>query len=227
MCQRFSMALTKDKLASIFDKVEFSIPYEADYNIAPGKNAYVLTSEDPNVIKSYQWGLIPHWSKSGEQNCTLYNANAEGIASKASFRIPIRNTRCVILADSFYLWRNSNQTGDVYRVVPRDGSILCFAGLYDVWNKEGIIKNTFTIVTNTANKEVSQISSTMPVILYGNSVKRWLQTDSLLDCLEILKERNSGTLHIYKVTDRIRDVHYNTVDLHSKIVESQTLFDLQ
>ena len=226
MCQRFSLALPKEKISSEFGKLNFSHPYEANYNVAPGGSSYVITNKHPNVAHLIEWGLIPHWNKSGEQTGTLYNARAEGIASKASFRIPIRNTRCLVLADSFYVWRNSNMSGDVFRVVPRDGSLLCFAGLYDTWEKDDQRKATFTVIIGNANKEVSQITEMMPIMLEGEGRRKWLQTNNLLECLELLKSKQSGTMHIYKITDRIKDVNYNTIDLHSRIVETHTLFDL-
>jgi len=226
MCQRFSLALPKEKIMSEFGKLSFSKAFEANYNIAPGGKSYIITNKNPDRAQLVEWGLIPHWNKSGAQNCTLFNARSEGIASKSSFRIPIRNTRCLVLADSFYVWRNANQTGDVYRVVPRDGSLLCFAGLYDIWENEEVRKLTFTVITSPSNKEVSQITESMPVILGDEDRKRWLQTENLLDCLEIVKATQSGVMHIYKITDRIKDVNYNTIDLHSRILETQTLFDL-
>jgi putative SOS response-associated peptidase YedK len=226
MCQRYSLALAKEKVVSEFPKLSFSKPYEANFNIAPGGASYIITNKDMETAQMVQWGLIPHWSKSGEQTETLFNARSEGIASKASFRIPIRNSRCLVLADSFYVWRNANQTGDVFRVVPRDGSLLCFAGIYDTWAKEDKKKLSFTVITHSSNKEVSQVTESMPVILNGEDRNRWLQSNNLMDCLEILKTSRSGVLHLYKITDRIKDINYNTIDLHSRILETHTLFDL-
>ena len=51
----------------------------------------------------------PSGAKDGKNNARMINARAEGILDKPSFRKPVRERRCLVLADSFYEWRTSGQ----------------------------------------------------------------------------------------------------------------------
>jgi hypothetical protein len=52
----------------------------------------------------------------------------------------------------------------------RDGELLLFAGLYEVWQpKPGESETTFTILTCAANSTVAPIHTRMPVILSERS----------------------------------------------------------
>lgn len=60
-------------LASLLERIEerFHVhlsPYTkvlpAFYNISGGEATYVITSENPNELQAYQFGMTPYWAKS-------------------------------------------------------------------------------------------------------------------------------------------------------------------
>ena len=49
-----------------------------------------------------RWGLIPSWAKDPTIGYKLINARCETLAEKPSFRKPLKDHRCLIIADGFY-----------------------------------------------------------------------------------------------------------------------------
>lgn len=71
------------------------------YHFHPQKLAPIITQEQPNKLELCHWGLIPHWSKTDHNRLNLINADINGLSAKISFRLPFRQGRCIIPADSF------------------------------------------------------------------------------------------------------------------------------
>ena len=62
-----------------------------DFGINP-----VITDENPNLIKHFNWGLIPSWSKDEDIKKLTLNARIETIEEKPSFKNSI-NKRCLVI----------------------------------------------------------------------------------------------------------------------------------
>ena len=84
-----------------------------------------------------------------------------------------------------------------------DGKPLIFAGLWERWqgNEGEEPLYTFTIVTTTANKEMSEFHHRMPVILDDEGQERWMDrmdvdTEALL---ALLKPMADGSLSVARV----------------------------
>ena len=70
----------------------------------------VITTQEPNTIQTFYWGLIPAFAKDladakTRMNQTL-NARCETVFTLPSFRNSIKMKRCMILVDGFYEWRD-------------------------------------------------------------------------------------------------------------------------
>jgi len=225
MINRYSLVASIEKISKCLGKLEFSADYYLSYNISPLDHCYIITQEENQLIQRYRWGLLPAWSRQGINSGNLYNARAQGIVSKPSFRIPIRQKRCLVLADSFYVM-NSNK--EAYRVYNRNEGVLLFAGLYDQCHTGGVEQNTFTLITVPSNREVSRYSSVSPLILNEENQQNWLSNVSSLDkILSMLKPNENYTLSAYKVSSELTNKDFNNPTLHEEIVSDITLFDLQ
>ena len=227
MCGRYSFASSKDKVER-----QLGIKLDADplanYNIAPTQQAYVITDDQPEVLQQFRWGLIPYWAQNMKASKNLINARAEGIASKPSFRIPVRKRRCLILADGFYEWRKTGRgmASIPYRIVMHDGALLLFAGLWDVWqNEAGEDIHSFTIITTRPNAEMSAVHNRMPVILPNRDLQnRWLQEKDLLEALTLLKPLEDDMLKVFTVSTDVNSVHTNAPELYDAVEPPPTLF---
>src|SRR4030042_970823 len=109
MCFTISIYLTRNEIERRFG-ARFN--EDTDYQPAWYHSAFtlpfipVVPDENPREIKLFRWGLIPFWVKdraSAESiQVKTFNARAESIAEKPSFRNPIRNKRCLVISCGFF-----------------------------------------------------------------------------------------------------------------------------
>jgi len=138
-------------------------------------------------IRLLKWGLIPGWVKAEDQAQEIrymtFNARAETLATKPSFKSSFKTRRCIIPVRGFFEWQDRS-TGKVPWYIYLPGSeIMMLAGLYDSWRKplDGSTVNTFTIITTRANKLLSEIHNTkrrMPLILQEEKAEKWLEHET-------------------------------------------------
>src|SRR5690625_7876233 len=93
--------------------------YEASYNIAPGQNVLAIIHDGEEKRAGYlKWGLVPSWAKDPRIGYKMINARSETADQKPSFKDLMARKRCLIVADSFYEWKktdDSNQPKQIGR----------------------------------------------------------------------------------------------------------------
>ena len=181
MCGRFSFSPLAKIIEDRFDvKVDLG-QYTPRFNCAPSQDLALISNANPNELSYYKWGLIPFWAKDKSIGNKMINAKAETITEKASFKNPFKRKRCLVLSDGFYEWKKINPKEKIaYRIQMEDGSLFALAGIWDTWkNEEGLLINSFAIITTTPNELIENIHTRMPVILGKNDEKPWLnETDT-------------------------------------------------
>jgi len=185
-------------------------------------NMPVITSEEPDRVLLFQWGLIPFWVKDHTAALNIrqraINARAETIFEKPMFRQAILAKRCLVLVNGFFEWRHENKKAYPYYIKLKHAQPFALAGIWDKWRnpdtKEEI--RTFSVITTKANSLMAQIHNTrkrMPVILSGDNEKRWLEKG--LDKKEIrsmLEPYNSADMQAYPVERSIIKLGFNTTE---------------
>ena len=73
------------------------------------------------------WGLLPEWSKDPLAGLRPFNARAETVADKPSFRGAWRHRRCLLPASGFYEWQAVAGGKQPWYVSPRDAPFFAFA----------------------------------------------------------------------------------------------------
>ena len=226
MCGRFSLVTSKEKIQSELSFVETGNNIRLSYNIAPTQHAYIVTNESPEKLQYVTWGLIPYWSKDGKNEGKLINARSEGIESKPSFRIPIRNRRCLVLADSFYEWKKEGTKKIPYRIFFENEKLLVMAGIWDLWYKGDYAVKSFSILTTEPNSEMQKIHRRMPVLFTEKEeYKNWLSSEDLNETLDMLHPPKDGILKMYRVSEKVNSARNDSPELHHEIPEPPTLFD--
>lgn len=211
MCGRFTLAIDSDDLRTQLALGQMPLDWEKRYNIAPSQDLATVPFADSRNVVWMRWGLVPFWAKDPAIGYKMINARAESVAEKPAYRSSFRNKRCLILADGFYEWRKLGKTSIPFYFQLDGGEPFAFAGLWDDWEIKGISSmpgmpglTTCTIITTSANDDVSPVHERMPVILRKERMWDWLHEDNPLALQAMLKPLASGSLHKHEVS---RDVN--------------------
>jgi putative SOS response-associated peptidase YedK len=218
MPTRFSFSASNEKMKRQFN-LDIKKELQKSFNIGANQNAYILTNKS-SELQIFRWGLIPHWAQDKNVGTNLINAQAEGIASKLSFRLPIRQKRCLVFADSYYEWRKDGREVQPYRVQLANGDLMAFAGLWDVWKgADDQEYKTFSIITTTANQTLENIGAIrMPAIITRTAKQAsWLSDLALPDVLDYLKPSAVNELEIYPISKDVDSLDNNYPDLQKSI----------
>ncbi len=168
------------------------------WNIAPGQDVIALTQEGPLHMR---WGLIP----SGRVNArgrpvmeTLINARSETVFDKSAF---VDVKRAVVPASGWYEWTGETRRKQPWRITRKDGGLLYFAAIYDVWTAPGgaLVPQVATI-TCPPSADVRDIHHRMGVILEQELIPQWFRAtaDAAKDMLRPFPE---GRLKVEKADD--------------------------
>lgn len=198
------------------------------YNVAPTATVLGVAADgdDARVLRSYRWGLVPSWAKDPSAGNRMFNARAETIATKPSFRAAFASRRIVVVADGYWEWRKGpGKLRQPYYLHSADGKPLAFAGLAESWRDsrpdldDGPSIRSCTIVTTTASDELAAIHDRMPVVLREGALDVWLDPTSRdRETLEnLLCPAPAATLHCYPVDRRVGDVRNNDRGLLARI----------
>lgn len=214
MCKRFSFKASKEQIEQQL-KIPVMTNLRWSYNIAPTQHAYVLLNEAPERIQYITWGLVPANSRDGKNEGKLINARKEGIAVSSSFRIPIRAQRCLVMADSFYVFQKLGLEDIPYRVNLPNNSIMLFAGIWDTWHHGDYVIKSFSIITKPTTGDLKNIVSRMPVVIHDSETqKKWMQDISLSDVQQIIDLKDPDNYQFYKISPELHSTQKNDESLH-------------
>lgn len=176
MCGRFSLGATI-RVGQLFDLPNWP-ETPPRYNIAPSQEVPAVIQNRETGGREFRplrWGLVPSWAKDPGIGDRMINARSETVATKPAFRKPLRERRCLILADGFYEWKREGSRKQPYYIKLQDGQPFAFAGLWDRWQpSDGQPLESCTILTTTPNALVQQLHDRMPVILPSSAYGLWL-----------------------------------------------------
>ncbi len=154
------------------------IPSElvSNRNISPGTLVPVVTDSKNRKVELYRWGLVPVWAKDPKIGYKTFNARAETISEKPTFRVPFLKRRCLIPADGFYEWKDEGGRKQPYLFTLKDQQPFTFAGLWEIWRDSNNTEiRSCTLITTTPNTLLAQYHDRMPVILDESSRWKWLE----------------------------------------------------
>ena len=176
MCGRFILLTDLSVIVETFRIGEVAAEYQPESNISPGRQiSAVIRDEDVNKLVRFRWGLIPSWAKDPSIGNRMFNARAETLAEKPSFKQAFRKRRCLIVADGFYEWQKSGRTKQPFYFSLRSEEPFGFAGLYETWmgpDRQQV--HSCTIITTEPNDLIRPIHDRMPVILPKDREADWI-----------------------------------------------------
>jgi putative SOS response-associated peptidase YedK len=182
----------------------------------------VITTQQPNIIQFFQWGLIPFWTKndidaSKIRNLT-YNARAESVWTKPSFKAAARYRRCIVMIHGFFEYQTTNKQKIPYYIHLKDNEAFSLAGVYEDWTNQvtGEIHNTISILTTEANPlmaKIHNIKKRMPVILPEKIKNEWINSENDSNQLkELLIPFDDKLMEAYPVSRKISERNVDIMD---------------
>ncbi|MBU2260633.1 MAG: SOS response-associated peptidase [Proteobacteria bacterium] len=175
MCGRFVLLTDLSVIVESFDIRDIACDYKPNDNISPGQRIAAVIHDGRNRLVSYRWGLIPPWAKDPSIGNRMFNARAETITEKPSFKNAFQKRRCLIPADGFFEWQKGEKGGKPFRFALKSGLPFGFAGLYETWmspDKEPV--STCTIITTEPNELIRFVHDRMPVIVPKEMEAAWI-----------------------------------------------------
>jgi putative SOS response-associated peptidase YedK len=228
MCFTVNINLTRNALEK-----RFGAKFRDPSSYRPGYyfNAFeipelpVIQTEDPEVINMVKWGLIPFWVRdskaASEIRLKTFNARAETIREKPSFRGAVNSKRCLVLCRGFYEWQHRGNEKIPHYIYLDGEPPMAMAGLYDDWTdrETGEVIQTCSIITTAANPLMEKIHNSkkrMPVILPEGTENAWIDPGlSAEDAVKHLKPADEKEMRFHTISKLIskRGVDKNVPEL--------------
>ncbi|ELY81313.1 SOS response-associated peptidase [Natrinema gari] len=218
MCGRYTLVADEDALETRFDARFRDTAFTPRYNMAPGQELPVITDAEPATFQRLEWGLVPSWAD--DDSGGLINARAESVDEKPSFEAAYERRRCLVPADGFYEWVETDDGTRPYRVGFEDERVFAMAGLWERWEPEttqtgldafggGVDDGsergpleTFTIITTEPNDLVADLHHRMAVILTPDAERRWLSGEA---GREVFEPYPADEMRAYPVSTAVND----------------------
>lgn len=209
MCGRFTQAFSYTDLHAYFSF--FGQPLgnlEPHYSICPTQHIVVALADAPGThrLERMRWGLVPPWWKKPLKELpATFNARAETVDEKPTFRAAFRTRRCVIPATGTYEWQDRADGKQPWYFTPAQGPLLLIAGLWEEAphpEKPGHAIRSATMVITDANAFVGQYHDRMPVLLTHETMRVWLSGAA---GHELLKPAANDTLKAHPVSRRLNN----------------------
>ena len=162
MCSHFESVKDRQILKSHFRLDD--VPEGGKWDIWPGYlGPFIRRHEFADVgdeavpdreVLLGSFGLIPHWATDTKIARQTYNARAETVAVKPSYRDVWKKAQhCIVPADAIYEpdWRTGKAVAT--RISRADGLPMGIAGLWSWWKQpQGEILHSFTMLTINADQ---------------------------------------------------------------------------
>jgi putative SOS response-associated peptidase YedK len=223
MCGRFALFTPPVRLARYFQATlgdDVDPERNPSWNVAPTAPVLAVRARrqagdaplERRLIE-LRWGLIPSWAKDPSAGSRLFNARAESVANKASFRSAFTSRRVIIPADGFYEWRKQNSGAKQPHFFTRpDGEPLALAGVAESWWDKRVEDappiRSCTIITTSAGPDMDGIHNRMPVVLQPDTFDLWLDPDmeEVSELTALLRPAPAGTIVHRPVSQRVGSV---------------------
>lgn len=232
MCGRMTLTRSVEEIAEAFARVAGfpalvgpdGRPLSPRYNIAPSQPVLTVVQDGigPGAFAWKTWGLVPGWARDASIGNKLFNARAETVDEKPSFRAAFKRRRCLVVADGFYEWSARNRGHRPHWFHPRAEPLLAFAGLHEHWSAASAPAiDSCTVITTEANADLAGVHTRMPVVLAREAWRAWLDPASDAAALKrLLVPAPEGTLLARVVSWRVNEPRHDDPECLDPVPES-------
>lgn len=179
MCGRFYVDDdTAREIERVVRKVDEQLRKEKRTgDIHPTEKAAVISAGREGMIAdAKRWGFPGFGSQK-----VIFNARAESVLEKKTFRESILRRRLIVPASGFYEWnaRKEKVTFTSLNTEEKSTPILFLAGFYNRF-EDG---DRFVILTTAANASMKDTHDRMPLILEPQELEAWLWEENRLEAM--------------------------------------------
>ena len=211
MCGRFLLTSSTDVISDTFG-VETHANIPMRYNIAPTQPVLIVRQGEKGKreLASVEWGLVPEWAKELRREKPMINARVETVIEKASFRSPMKRTRCLVPADGWYEWTGRVGAKQPWLMQSVEEKPFAFAGLWTTWHGtdgESWLE-TMVILTAPAVGPLKSVHHRRPLVVSSDEYSEWLEPHDPLprDFLKSFNWVGETGFTMRKVSRRVSNV---------------------
>jgi putative SOS response-associated peptidase YedK len=177
------------------------------FNGGPTHSLPIITGKDHNLIQLFRFGLVPHWSETANPDVPLFNARAETIQEKPSYKTLVNTKHCLILADGFIEWKTEGKKKLPQLISFPENKAFAMAGLWDEWSLlDGTPLFSFTIITVPANEYMEDLHDRMPLILSDENESKWLTQKIDFENQDLVSHLSNQELLIKPISSRVNNI---------------------
>ncbi|PSK83366.1 SOS response-associated peptidase [Prolixibacter denitrificans] len=212
MCDRYVFVQKASVIRKRFQVfVPGNIQWIPSYNIAPGKYAPVITSQQPETLLHYIWGSMPFPTE--DKNLFVSHIDAKDLelpTPTTSIRYLIQQQRCLVPADAYIQGTKGHGLSKPFLVYLRKKARpFAFAGIHDTRLDEitGELIRSFAVITTTANELLRKLPcDRSPVILLEEQEKAWLNPSTpLTEIMAMLQPFPAEHMNAYPIAPTIKN----------------------
>jgi putative SOS response-associated peptidase YedK len=186
-------------------------------NIAPTEPVPAVIDEDgERRLRLMRWWLVPSWVPEVSSQYSMFNAKSETLATSRAFRGPLRHRRCIVPASSFIEWTAGEGKRLPWLIRPVEGAIA-FAGLWDLWERDGGHLESCTIITTRAAPGIDSLHTRMPVMLRAEDFDAWLDVGRPVELARLAAPRLPADFEIAPLATDVNNARHKSESLMTPI----------
>lgn len=216
MAGRLQIALTPEELAFLYRIQKEAWPDRVKlprYNLTPRQSLPVIVAE--RRLVAMRWGFPPVWKPNPFNQPPLFNAKAEEVREKATWKKPVAERRAIVPATGFYEWRpgpggpKDRQPVWFRRKDGRPLSLAAVWGTFDWEERKGW--PCVSVLTTAPEAVVAPIHDRMPLLLEPEDEDRWLAPGD--DWMSLLSRPVGDCLEFVPVSPRLNQIDQDDAGL--------------
>jgi putative SOS response-associated peptidase YedK len=209
------------RLSSIIDKNEIETFFRGQTQKSPITHSYVINQldsmnmvvADDGFMVTGVWGANP-----ASDQFRLPFIDFRQVHVKPTFRMAFRTQRCIIVADSYYTWKESMR--NPIRILLSEGMMFMPA----IYFKTQSNIYGFTIITRPVRKSLRDHADFEPLLFSHERARNWLDFLPVSQVIKTLQTTLPIPFETHVVSQKIFVKGFNSKVLHQREQSQPSLF---
>jgi len=177
MCGRMNIS-DHEGIQWLLEQLGLVLPqdrFTPKYNVSPTAALWGLSQAQGELsLEPMQWGFVPPWAKEGQFKRPLFNARAETVWEKPSFRSLIRRYRGIVPINGFYEWSRSGSSRQAHHITGDGAPAMALAAVIQM-HSDGY--KQCCLITTEACEQMQAVHNRQPVVIEPDNIEEWIASD--------------------------------------------------